>query len=352
MPAVKQHQMKAKMNTFRIPLILALTAALVACGGGGGGRTVISTTSPGPSNTAPQIPTLPAGPSPAVTTGNCALLTAAGITAPAISGADMQATSDILQAVDPVHSYPEFARLPATFMWWLRSGNDRVDLLSLGAAVHETNHKIDSTLRNVCNADGLARFFADGRTYITDLRKSDKLANYSIVAETYPANLRSSRALRFDAYITGSASSSGNDFSILLDELNAYTGAGSFEAKLLASAAYAQLAVRADSDVGGMTDFMLFMQAYLKSARLNYPATYSTIQGQGQTKVFIQFAWSRAEAVLAAAYPYSSAASDGNAIRVPVDVLRAIYSADFLQELDALGITHKTAADFSQTYLR
>ena len=339
------------MNIFRISLLLALTAALAACGGGEG-RTVVSSTSPGPTNTPPLIVTLPAGTSPAVTTANCPLLTASGITQPAISGADMQATSDILQAVDPVHSYSEFARLPATFMWWLRSGSDGVDMLSLGAAVHETNHKIDSTLRNLCNSDGLARFYADDRVYVTDLRKGDKLANYSIAAESYPASLKATRALRFDAYITGSASSSGNDFSVLLDELNAYSGAANFEAKLLASAAYSQLAVKADSDVGGMTDFMLFLQAYLKSARLDYPATYSTIQGQGQTKVFIQFAWSRAEAILAAAYPYSSAASAGNAIRVPVDVLNAVYSADFLQELDALGITHKTAADFGLTYLK
>ena len=339
------------MNIFRVPFLLALTAALAACGGGEG-RTVVSSTSPGSTSTPPLIATLPAGASPSVTSANCPLLTASAITAPAISGADMQATSDILQAVDPVHSYSEFARLPATFMWWLRSGGDRVDLLSLGAAVHETNHRIDSTLRNLCNSDGFARFYADGRVYVTDLRKSDKLANYSVVAESYPASLKATRAFRFDAYITGSATSSGNDFSILLDELNAYSGAANFETKLVASAAYSQLAVKADSDVGGMADFMLFLQAYLQSARLNYPSTYSTIQGQGQTKVFIQFSWSRAEAILAAAYPYSSAASAGNAIRVPVDVLKAVYSADFLQELDALGISHKTAADFGLTYLK
>lgn len=340
------------MNIFRIPLLLALTATLAACGGGGEERTVVSSTSPGTSNAPPLIAAQPAGASPGVTAANCPLLTASGIAAPVINGADMQATSDILQAVDPVHSYSEFARLPATFMWWLRSGSDRVDMLSLGAAVHETNHKIDSTLRNLCNSDGLARFYAEGRVYVTDLRKSDKLANYSIAAESYPASLKASRAFRFDAYITGSATSSGNDFSILLDELNAYSGAANFEAKLMASAAYAQLAVRADADVGGMTDFMLFLQAYLKSARLSYPATYSTIQGQGQTKAFLQFSWSRAEAILAAAYPYSTSASAANAIRVPVDVLRAVYSADFLQELDALGITHKTAADFGLTYLK
>ena len=339
------------MHILNIPILLALTATLVACGGGEE-RTVASSPSPGTNSAPPLIATQPAGSSPKVTAASCPLLTASEIIAPAIDGADMQATSDILQAVDAAHSYSEFARLPATFMWWVRSGSDQVDMLSLGAGVHESNHKIDSTLRNLCNSDGLARFYAEGRVHVTDLRKSDELANYSIAAESYPAALKGTRALRFEAYITGSARSSGNDFSILLDEVNAYSGGANFEAKLLANAAYAQLAVRADADVGGMTDFMLFMQAYLKSARLNHPATYSTISGQGQTKVYIQFAWSRAEAILAAAYPYSTAAAPGNAIKVPLDVLREIYSADFLQELDALGITHKTAADFGLTYLR
>ena len=340
------------MKTFRISTLLAMTAVVAACGGGGEERTPSGSPSPATSSSLPSIATSSAGTSPNVTVANCPLLTASGISAPSIDGADMQATSDILQAVDPGHSYAEFARLPATFIWNVRSANGKVDMLSLGGGVHETNHKIDSTLRNVCNSDGLARFFAEGRVYVTDLRKSDQLANYSVAAQAYPAALKATRAFRYSRYITDSAQFSGNDFSILLDELTAYSGGASFEAKLMANATYAQLAVRADADVGGMTDFMLFMQAYLQSVRLNYPATYSTINGQGQTKVYIQFAWSRAEAILAAAYPYSTAAASGNPIKVPLDVLSAVYSPNFLQELDALGITHKTAADYASTYLK
>lgn len=263
----------------------------------------------------------------------------------------MQAASDILQALSPAHGYSELARLPGTFMWWLR-GDASVDMLSLGAAVHETNHKIDSTLRNICNSDGLARFFADGVVHVTDISRSEKLANYSIAGETYPANLKAARGFRYEAYVTAAASSSGNDLSILLDELNAYTGTAQLEVSLFANPAYAYLTTKADADVGGMADFMLFLQAYVKSARLNHPKTYAMIQAQPLTRSFIQFAWSRAEGVLASAYPYSTAASAGNGVRVSNEVIKAIYSADFLQELDLLGIAHKAPQDWAGTYLK
>ena len=61
-------------------------------------------------------------------------------------------------------------------------------------------------------------------------------------------------------------------------------------------------------------------------------------------------AWTRAERILVAMYPHSVAA--GGTQIVPTDVLAAVYSTEFLAELDALGITHKTAADWSTTYLR
>ena len=296
--------------------------------------------------------TLPAGASPNVTAANCALVSAPATAPAVISGADMQAVNDILLAVDPAHGYSEFARLPGTFIWWVRSDSSSVDMLSLGAAVHETNHKIDSTLRNLCNTDGLARFFADGQVYVTDISRNDKLANYSIAGETYPAPLKSTRGFRYDLYVTGAASSSGNDLSILLDELNAYTGGANLEVRLFSSPTYSYLATKADADAGGMVDFMLFLQAYLKSARLNHPTTYTALQAQARTKAFIQFAWTRAETVLAAAYPFSTAASANNAARIPVDVLSAVYSADFLLELDTLGIVHKTPADWALTYLK
>ena len=164
--------------------------------------------------------------------------------------------------------------------------------------------------------------------------------------------MKSSRNLRYDGYITASKSSSGNDLSILLDELNAYTGGANLEVKLYSSPTYAYLTSRADADIGGMTDFMLFLQSYLKAARLNYPTSYAKLETQARTLAFMQFAWTRAEGVLAAAYPYSTAASAGNQAIVPLNVMRVIYSADFLQELDRLGITHKNPVDWTASYLK
>ncbi|MEO5606088.1 MAG: hypothetical protein ABIR13_00685 [Polaromonas sp.] len=349
--------MNTRLNRFRIPhlhLVAAVVtaAALAACGGGSdSSSTVVSSTTPTAPAGAAKVPTLPSGASPAVTSANCALLTAPALTPPVIEGADMQAVSDILLAVDRAHGYAEFARMPATFMWWVR-GSSAVDMLALGAAVHETNHKIDSTLRNVCNTDGLARFYANDQVYVTDISRNDRLANYSIAGETYPAALKSSRSLRYDAYVTASASSSGNDLSILLDELNAYTGGANLEVRLYSSPSYAYLTTRADADIGGMVDFMLFFQSYLKAARLNYPASYAKLETQARTKAFMQFAWTRAESVLAAAYPYSTVAAASNPARVPLDVIKAVYSAPFLQELDMLGISHKNPADWAATYLK
>ena len=343
--------MKPRLDVFRFSLVVAAFAAIAACGGGGDAA-LPGSTSPAPSAAPPKVATLPAGTSPSVSTANCPLLIATTTTAPTLSGADMLFVNDLLLAVDPAHGYAEFARLPGTFMWWLRSGSTSVDMLSLGAAVHETNHKIDSTLRNLCNTDGLARYFAEGQVYVTDISRNDKLANYSIAGETYPTSLKSSRGLRYDLYVTAAASSSGNDLSILLDELNAYTGGANLEVKLFSNPTYSTLTTRADADAGGMADFMLFLQAYLQAARLNHPATYTTLQAQVRTKAFIQFAWTRAERVLAAAYPYSTAASSNNAARIPVDVLRAVYSGEFLRELDLLGIVHKAPADWALTYLQ
>jgi hypothetical protein len=54
--------------------------------------------------------------------------------------------------------------------------------------------------------------------------------------------------------------------------------------------------------------------------------------------------------VLIDAYPYSIDA--GGPLIVPTDVLATTYSADFLEELDRLGIPHRSRADFAATNLR
>lgn len=350
------------MNTSNLThlfLSVAVAATLSACGGGASPSAAVGVTppatAPAPTPPAPApapdaVATLPAGTAPTVTAADCPSLLLAA-TAPTLVGADAQASAAVLAAVDLAHGHAELSRLPGYFSWWLRAAGPTVDEITLGVAVHETNHKIDFALRYVCNSDGLARYFVDGQVHATGLL-AGTTSNYSIAAEAYPAALKSPRALRFDTYITGSAASSGNDFSVLLDELTSYTGGAGFEVGLLSNsnATYAYLARSGDANAGGTADFMLFMQAYLKAARLNHPSTYASIRSSGQTLAYLQFAWSRAERILGAMYPYSVAA--GGTQVVPTDVLAAVYSPEFLAELDALGITHKFASDWSKTYLR
>lgn len=305
---------------------------------------------PAPAPAPMKVSTLPAGTRPATTMADCSRIQAPSVTAPQIEGADMQATSDVVASTDGTHSYAEFARLPGEFMYWVRASGQSVDLSTLGTAVHESNHAIDNALRFTCSTDGLARYFADDVVHVTGLLPG-ATTNYGIASETYPAALKTSRAARYDLYITQNGAVPGDDFSVMLDELNAYSGAANFEVKLLTNPSNAYLAVDGDLNLGGMVDFMLFTQSYLKAARLNHPASYSAIQSQAQTLSFLQFAWTRAEQILVAAYPVTTAAGSGGGQIVPVDALQAIYSAEFLAELDVLGITHKTAADFSSTYL-
>ncbi len=345
---------------------IALASILAACGGGGGDTStsqpsaaqptapVVVVPTPAPVVVVPAaVATLAQGATPSVTAADCPRLTATTLSAPAINGADMQHVADVLASVDPAHGFAEFSRLPATLTWWMRSAGSAdekvVNQWSLGAAIHETNHEINSALRYRCHSDGLARYFVDGRVNVTGLKFGDT-DNYSIASETYPTPLKAARALRFDLYVTGAAKANGNDFSALLDELAAYSGGANFEVSLLANPTYSYLSKSGDLNVGGMVDVMLFLQSYLKAARLNHPSTYSAIQSQSQTLDFIQFSWSRAERILVLAYPFSMKA--GGTQLVPVDVITAIYSSTFLAELDALGITHKTAADWSTTYLR
>ena len=94
-----------------------------------------------------------------------------------------------------------------------------------------------------------------------------------------------------------------------------------------------------DNNVGGMVDFMAFMEFYLQSARMNHASTYAAIQAQPDTLAYMQFAWTRAEQILTAMYPYST--TGGGTQIVPLDVLQVIYSPNAIQELDRLGIAHK-----------
>jgi hypothetical protein len=206
-------------------------------------------------------------------------------------------------------------------------------------------------LNGTCYTDGFQRYYIDASIQVTNLKVGDT-TQISIASATYPAALKSSRT-RYATYITGNGSNPANQFNVLLDEFSAYVTTAEFEKNVFANSTYVYLDSpfsNIDIDTGGMTDFMLFMQSYLRAARLSAPSSYTAISTQPATKAFMQLLWTKAEGLLVSSYPYSVKA--GGKSLVPTDVIAQIYSATYLQELDLLGITHKSAADFSATYLK
>jgi hypothetical protein len=289
-----------------------------------------------------------------MTSADCARVQAATPPAPpSITDADVQEISDVLSAANNAHAYSEFLRDPSGFTWWVRSGfGSTVNFLSLGTATHETNHLIDNLLTDTCSGDLYARYYAQG-TVFKVLTHRGGTSNRIIIADTYPSALKTSRSQRYDIYVTGTAGLNGDDFSALLEEFNAYTGGAEFEYSVLTHSGLDYLRTAGytyDANLGGTVDFMLFMQAYLQSARLNYPATYSAIVSEPSFAAYMSFAWNRAELVLANSYAYSTTATGAGGTLVPLDVLTEIYSAPMLAELDALNIPHKSAADYASTY--
>lgn len=294
---------------------------------------------------------LPAGPHPLLVAADCPRLLAGdqAIAALTVQGADMQQVADILQATNSGHAYQVFARAPLNVMWWLRTQGGSIDMVTVGAAVHESNHEIDAALRSTCNTDRVARLLLNGAVQTTGLVNGNgSTANYSIAGEAVPVVLKT--GLRYATYIIGAASASGNDFSVLLDELNAYTGATEFELGLLSDPVYKVLQANGDFNAGGQVDFMLYALAYLKAARLNHPSTYAAIKSQAATLQYIQTVWAQAEANLAGLYPFTVISGTGGMV-VSKDALAAAYSSDFITELDLLGIAHQSASAWATTYL-
>lgn len=377
--------MKLSINAaVRAALVAATALALVACGGGGssgGGNNGNTRTGSGPLNgtgavsstgntnnsatSKPLVATLdPATAPPQLTSAVCASFTGTPVNPILSSDADVQAIYNALGNSDQ-SAYAAFIRAPEVFTYWTRQdgaqmaslGGKNVNFVSLGAGLHETLHTLDSALTRICNSDGYRRYYVDGVVQASGLKSGDTLT-YSIIAETYPQALRTSRSLRYDLYVVGLGQVSGNQFGMVLDEFSAYAAGANLELTLLRSIDYNYLATSpalqlgaSDLNAGGMVDFMLYLQSYLMAARLNHPATHNAIAMQPATKALVQLLWTKSETLLTSLYPYSEKAG-GNRLVIPTEVIAQIYSAAFLQELDILGITHKSAADFSGTYLK
>jgi hypothetical protein len=267
----------------------------------------------------------------------------------------MQFVSTVLQSTD-ADAYDLFARLPTTVTYWVDI-DANVDALSIGTGVHETTHTIDRVLSTICTSDGLRRYRLGAQWYVSNLTVVPSTANYSIAAETLPPNLKPSAPSRYQQYVIGSVSVAGNDFAILLDELTAYTNGARTEGGIAASAQYDYLApaakgMHSNANAGGAADFMSYLVAYLRAARVNHPATYAALQTQPQTLAYITSLWAAAEQALVNIYPYTDNASGTAGYDVSAAALAWAYTPAQLAELDALGIGHGSSTIWATTYLK
>ncbi|MEJ8837677.1 hypothetical protein [Ramlibacter sp. AN1133] len=352
---------------------LVLTAAAIAtalilsaCGGGGGGgdgsatsgTTVGAGTTGSTTGTAGTTggttggTTTPAATDPGIavvalaapnyTVADCARFTndAAAVAALDLSNTTIKQINDYLQAVDADHAYKVFIRRPYDFANWIASLGGSVNFLSLGIATHETLHMTDSVLR-LCAPAGYKTLFL-GNIVDTGLQGGDT-ASTRIVDTMIDTALKPEP--RFATYITGAAA--GNDFTVLLDEFAAYAGAARTTTQAHALGKLALPSGSLDSDLGGTVNFMVFLETYLKAARLNNAATYDTIRTSAATKAAIQTIWTAAEKALVDSYPLVKAGS----LTVNTAYFSAAYSGALLSELDAIGISHATTASWSGTYL-
>lgn len=351
----------------RVLAALLAAGALAACGGGGDAAPGASPT-PGAPPT-PAGPSTPAGPTtpplaavptlPAVTprqlgAADCARLAdpAAARAAFAPTDPDTRQVRDLLRIASPTHGEAILAVAPEQTMYWVRAAG-RIDFSSIAGAVHEGNHLVNMALQIPCDPQGAARYFLEGAVHRTSLSFAAPTPPARIAAFSVPDPLKG--RFRYRAYVADAPT--GNDFSTLLEEFNAYAGAAALEIGMLAgldrrvhAAFLPEAGVLVDSDPGGLADFQLYVLAYLKSVREREPASYATIAGQPDTLAHLQRLWSRSEELLLAVHPYTQGA--GGPLVVPRDVLAATYSPDLLGELGRLGIRHRTAADFASTYLR
>ena len=258
-----------------------------------------------------------------------------------------------LEVASATHAHQLFLRNKEEFMSWVKDGHE------LSIATHETNHSFNKKLA-WCNGSDSPNYFLNGNYYDIGYNLFHT-AHYSIVEQTIPEHLK--QRSRYQYYIEGLKGANGNKFHLLLDELVAYIGDGGFQLDYIKSGQNlypGSFRPFSTLQVDGAVDMMLYVQYYLKSARLNYPESYVTIDNE-ETIAALQALWHEAEAMLTRAYPYLVEQKVAGEISIffdnqngnlsALDILKAVYSDDALFELDELNIQHSDYNDWQSSYL-
>jgi hypothetical protein len=269
-----------------------------------------------------------------------------------IKSGDAQVINNVLNSTGNHHGSTIFRFMPEQVTWWVRFAGS-ISIQSLGTAIHESNHIVNAALTH-CN-NGFSTYFFEGHVIKTDHKFGDS-QKYSIAAETLPLKLKSnSIGSRFHIYIEENGSHAESDFSILLDELVAYTGSASLDISIFRSKEYSWLVNRKiawfDVNPGGMADFMIYTLSYLKALRISYPEEYLRLQQQPKTLALLQTIWSAAETTLVSAYDLTRNANKEGILIISRDAIAAAYSDEFIDELDRLGIKHASINSWHTSYL-
>lgn len=236
-----------------------------------------------------------------------------------------------------------------------------IDEQNLVTAVHETSHETDSFGLPSCFDNEVNRYALNGGVFTSDLKTTFESMKMGALKDAIPVPFRD---FNYQTYITGL--SSGQSFGVMLDEINSYNTGAELALQLLKSEKYSYLAFQNAANMDGVLSFMLYLQAYLKVARTTDTFTYSGIKGLNSTITLMQMQWTKSEQLLADVYPFtppsrnSTAAFDNTfwpsnqqkPVPINIDKLREVYKPEWLAELDRLGIRHKTAVDWSATYLK
>ena len=238
-----------------------------------------------------------------------------------------------------------FNTMPEEFLWWIRMTGS-IDIYTVGMAVHETSHTLNTRLTN-CNR-GRASFYFEGVRWNTEYRSTGS-PPYATAASYVPDELKQSPLSRYQNYFVRLGTNPANDFRALLDEFNAYVEGARTEVNAIGSPLYKRSVQfdAFDGNLGGTAEFMLYTLAYLKKVRIEHPDAWEAIRNSPLLLAHIQRMWSGAEML----FDRWKSTGDRKYI-VSRSILHSAYQAAYIAELDHLGIRHRPLSPLGQSLTR
>jgi hypothetical protein len=236
-----------------------------------------------------------------------------------------------------------FNTMPEEFLWWIRLTGS-VDIYTVGMAVHETSHTLNTRLTN-CN-QGRASFYFEGVRWNTEYRSIGS-PPYASAASYVPDELKKSPLSRYQNYFVRLGPNPANDFRALLDEFNGYVEGARTEVNAIGSPLYERFVQfdAFDGNLGGTAEFMLYTLAYLKKIRMEHPDAWAAIRNSPLLLAHIQRLWSGAEML----FDRWKSSGDKKYI-VSRSILHTAYQASYIAELDHLDIRHRPLSPLEQAF--